>query len=108
MTTHNENRPLRSGELTPDQERELKERYPSLFKLEFDDKVAYLRKPDRATLKAAMSKVLTDPIGFAEVILKNCWLQGDEDVKKNEEYIMGSVAPLNNIVNARTAELVKL
>ncbi len=56
----------------------------------------------------AMSKVLTDPIGFAEVILKNCWLEGDEEVKKNEEYIMGAVAPLNNIVNARTAELVKL
>jgi hypothetical protein len=103
-----ENKSLRSGELSPERENQLKEKYPTLFKLEFDDKVAYLRKPDRATLKAAMSKVLTDPIGFAEVILKNCWLEGDEEVKKNEEYIMGAVAPLNNIVNARTAELVKL
>jgi hypothetical protein len=105
---NNESKVLRSGELSAEQEGQLKEKYPTLFKLEFEDKVAYLRKPDRATLKAAMSKVLTDPIGFAEVILKNCWLDGDEDVKKNDEYIMGSVGPLNNIVNARTAELVKL
>jgi hypothetical protein len=103
-----EHKALRSGELSPERESQLKEKYPTLFKLEFEDKVAYLRKPDRATLKAAMSKVLTDPIGFAEVLLKNCWLDGDEEVKKNEEYIMGSVAPLNNIVNARTGELVKL
>jgi hypothetical protein len=104
----NEKKTPRSGELPPDQESQLKEKYPTLFKLEFEDKVAYLRKPDRATLKAAMSKVLTDPIGFAEVILKNCWLDGDEAIKKDEEYIMGAVSPLNNIVNARTAELVKL
>ena len=41
-----------------------KKKYAGIYELIVEDKKAYLRKPDRNTLRLAFSKAATDPLGW--------------------------------------------
>ena len=49
-----------------------------------------------------------DPYKFAEVILVNCWLGGDEALRSEDKYFMGLSQKLNEIVEIRVGEIKKL
>ncbi|GHV11720.1 hypothetical protein FACS1894162_7350 [Bacteroidia bacterium] len=42
----------------------------------------YLHRPDRKALSAASVIGKTDPLKYNEILLNNCWLGGDEEIKK--------------------------
>ena len=65
-------------DVTKEQIKQWKAKYKEVFVLRVDDKVAYLRTPDRATLSYASTLATKDPMKFNEAILTNCWLGGDE------------------------------
>lgn len=87
---------------------ELKKKHGEIFLIEFEDKKAYLKKPSRQVLSLAMSKMQTNPLGFAETILNQCFIAGDEDVKTNDAYFFGAAAQLEGLMEVKTAELKKL
>jgi len=95
-------------EATKEQIAEWKAKYGEIFKLEIEDKSCYLRKPDRKVLSAAMSLSKSDPIKFNEVLLNNCWLAGDEEIKYSDEYFMGASAQLDKLMEYKVAELKKI
>jgi len=79
------------------------------FLLDFEDgKEAFLKKPDRKIMSYAMTKMQSNPLGYAEVILNQCFLGGDEEVKTNDDYFFGAAAQLEQMIEAKNASLKKL
>ena len=49
-----------------------------------------------------------DPIKFNEVILKSCWLGGDEVIKTDDALFMGVSQVLAEVIQVREASIEKL
>lgn len=94
--------------LSKEQIAEWKKKYGSVFLLSVDGKNAYLRKPDRKTLSYASTAGQTDPLKFNEVLLKGCWLGGDEEIRTDDELFLAASAKLGELIQLKEAELKKL
>ncbi len=82
-----------------------KKQHGKVFEITVDDKHGYLKKPDRNVIKLAYSRIaVQDPIGACEVVLQNCWLGGDEELK-GDDYIGGMVAPITELLNIKEGHL---
>ena len=72
-------------------------------------KVGYLRKPDRATINAMTKTVRADQtidtISSGEVVLKKCWLGGDEQINTNDRYYFRACMEANHYLNEITGFL---
>ena len=97
-----------SAQITQEQIDAWKAKYRDIFKITVEDKVAYLKKPDRKVLAAATAASTTNPMKFNEVVLNNCWIGGDEDIKTEDSYFLGASAKLNELIEIKNAELEKL
>jgi hypothetical protein len=91
---------------TPEQIAQWKAEHGEFFHIEVEDKICYLKKPDRKTLSFA-SQVGNDPMKFNEVILKNCWLGGDLEMQTNDSYFLAVSSKLDQVIEFKKAELVK-
>lgn len=76
--------------VTEDQIKEWKEKHGTVYMLETDDgKVGYISDPlnNLKTVKQAYAALVeVGKIGMAVSYLNNCWLGGDEELRKNEAY----------------------
>lgn len=88
--------------------KEWKAKYGQIFAYEADGKKCYLRKPDRKVLSAAAVMGKEDPMKYNEVILNNCWLDGDEEIKTDDGYFLGISQVLAKLIEIREGELKKL
>jgi hypothetical protein len=95
-------------QITQEQIDAWKAKHKDIFKITIEDKAAYLKKPDRKVLAAATAASTTNPMKFNEVVLTNCWLGGDEEIKTEDSYFLGASAKLNEIIEVKQAELEKL
>ena len=73
-------------------------------------KLLYLKKPDRATIKYAMAKSFkadqtVDAISPGEIILKKCWLGGDEEINTDDKYYFRACIEANRYLNEVTGFL---
>jgi len=84
-----------------------KKKYGDVFKVEAGDSVCYLKKPDRKTL-SYVATLGNNPIRANEALLQNCWIDGDESIKTDDEKFFGVSAKLNEIVEIKEAEITKL
>ncbi len=85
-----------------------KAKYGEVFQVEVAGHRAYLKKPDRKTLSYAMTQAQTNPLGFAEVILRNCWLAGDEVIQTDDSLFLAVSSKLDELLQIKEAELKKL
>lgn len=95
---------------TPEQVLAWKEKYPNadIWQITVEDKVAFLRSPDRKTLSLASTVGANDPMKFNEILLKNCWLDGDLEIQTNDTLFLSASAKLATLIEIKEAELVKL
>lgn len=93
---------------TREQINEWKSKHGDVFHLVVEDKACYLRKPDRKVLSYAASAGKSDPMKLNETILRNCWLDGDMEIQKEDAYFLGASATLDKMVEVKEAELEKL
>lgn len=99
----------KSAKVSQEQIDAWKKAHGEVFKIQFEDgKEVFLKKPDRKVLSYAMTRAQNNPLGFAEVILVQCFLGGDEDVKSNDDYFLGASAQLEGLMEVKAAELKKL
>ena len=98
----------KSGQATPDQIKAWKEQYGEIFQITVEDKVCYLKKVDRKTLSFASTVGTKDPLKFNEIILTNCFIGGDAEMKTNDDYFLALSGKLSEIITLKEAELVKL
>ena len=90
--------------LTKEQVETLKKKHGEVFEIEVEDKVCYLKKPTRKVLSLAA----TDPMKYNEVILANCWVDGDEEIKTDDAYFLGVSGVLAELIEVKKASLKKL
>ena len=95
-------------DVTKEQIKQWKAKYREVFVLRVDDKVAYLRTPDRATLSYASTLATKDPMKFNEAILTNCWLGGDEEIKTDDALFLSASSKLGELIQIKEATLEKL
>lgn len=84
-----------------------KKEHGDIFEVSVDGRYGYLKKPDRKTIAYA-SSVQNNPIKSNEIILNNCWIGGDEEIKTDDSLFMSVQSVLGNILEVKQAELVKL
>jgi hypothetical protein len=63
-----------------------------------------LKKPNRATVGLMMSKG-RDPLAMIDVILANCWIDGDESIKEDTSALYSMLEKLDEIIGKKTVEL---
>lgn len=96
-----------AGGVTQTQVDTWKQKYGKVYKLTIpsqtnpDEKLtAYARKPDKNVLAAAAPHMQSDPIKAGDILRNNCYLAGDSELLKNDEYIIG--------LNIKIGELFKV
>lgn len=97
-----------SQEITQKQIDAWKVEHGEIFLLSIEDKKAYLKKPNRKTLSYAAMAGQKDNMAFNEIILKDCWLAGDEEIKTDDGLFLSASAKLPALIQIKEAELVKL
>lgn len=96
------------SKVTTQQIAEWKKKHGDIFKITVDGKEAYLHKPDRKTLGYATSLASNEPLKFNEVLLNNCWLGGDTEIKTDDTLFLSASSKLAELIEIKNAELVKL
>ena len=94
--------------ITKEQIQEWKQQYKDIFVISVEDKKAYLRTPDRQTLSYASTLATKDPLKFNEVVLNNCWLGGDEEIKTDDALFLAASSKLPALIQIKEATLEKL
>jgi hypothetical protein len=85
-----------------------KEQHGEVFKMDIEGHVAYLKKPDRKTMSYATSVASKDPIKFNEILLKGCWLGGDEKIQTDDTLFLSAGQVIGNLMEVKEATLLKL
>jgi len=71
-----------------------KAKHGKVYKMEVDGKVCYLKKPSRQATSLHMYHLgQGDLMKADEVLLQNCWLDGDEEIQTEDDLFL-SVKPL--------------
>ena len=95
------------GAATAEQIAGWKKKHGDVFMVVVDGSVCYLKKPDRKTM-SYVATLGSNPVRANEALLQNCWLGGDESIKTDDDKFFGVSAKLNEIVEIKDAEIVKL
>jgi len=96
-----------TGQASAEQIAQWKDKYGEVYAIQADNKVCYVRKPDRKTL-AYVSTLQHNPIKMAETMLNNCWVGGCEEFKTDDSLFLGACQKLGALVQVKEADLVKL
>jgi hypothetical protein len=73
-----------------------------------EGKIAFLKKPDRRALGYASTAGQKDPMKFNEIILENCFVGGDEEIKKDDSLFLAASSKIVELIEVKEAELLKL
>lgn len=96
------------GQATEEQVKEWKEAHGNVFAIKTEGHICYLKKPSRKNISYASVAGKTDPLKFNEVLLRDCWLGGSEEIRKNDEMFMAASGVLDQLIDVKEAELEKL
>ena len=99
---------MENKEITQEQIDSWKKQHGDIYAIKVDGKTAYLKKPDRKTLSFASVAGQKDPMKFNEIILENCFIGGDEEIKKDDSLFLAASAKIVELIEVKEAELVKL
>lgn len=93
----------------------LKAKYGEIFELNVyvspdDIATAYLKKPTRAILGAVMSKINSDPMFANELLLKNCIIREESDMRilDDDEIFISAMNSLDGLVHVYKSDLKKI
>ncbi|MFI3322089.1 MAG: hypothetical protein R3Y50_06145 [Rikenellaceae bacterium] len=95
-------------EITQGQIESWKAKHKDVWLIEVGGKKAYLKKPNRQALSAALVISKNDTLKYNEVLLNNCWLGGDEEIKEDDSLFLGVATVLGDLVEIKEATLKKL
>lgn len=96
------------GQATAEQIKEWKEAHGDVFTIKTEGHICYLKKPSRKAISYASVAGKTDPLKFNETLLRECWLGGSEDIRKNDDMFMAASGVLDQLIDVKEAELEKL
>lgn len=87
-----------------------KAQYKDVYEISVDDKSCLVRKPNRKDMSFAMagSSSGKDIVRMQEILLDNCWLESDPEIKTDDALFFAVSAKLTGLMEAKEAELKKL
>ena len=83
------------------------------YMLSIDDKVVYLKGLSRVVLEKALGLMVPlngEPklVTAGEVILNACWIEGDEEIRKDEELLVEACLQCCELIERKNASIKKL
>lgn len=94
-------------ELSEKNTAELKAKHPEgLFLITVDGKGCVLRKPSRKDLSYV--SVVKDPIKMTETLVNQLWVDGDEEMRTDDDLFMAMSNKMDEILKVKEAEVKKL
>ncbi len=96
------------GEVSTEQIQEWKGKHKDVFKIQVGNSVCYLKKPSRKALGYASMAGKDNPLKFNEVILNDCWLGGDDNIKTDDTLFLSASAKVAALIEIQEASLEKL
>ena len=95
---------------TQEQLESWKKKYGEVFEVVSADKKTILHKPSRHDLSFAMagSSQAKDSVKFSEILLKQCWIDGDPEIQTVDDYFLSVVPVLGALAEVKEAEIKKL
>lgn len=97
------------GQATPEQIEAWKREYEFVYKYTSNDgRVAYFRNPTLQILDACKTLAGGSSMKFNELLMNNCWLGGDEELRKHDKYKMGIFEWLPDIIVKVEGQLERL
>lgn len=94
---------------TTEQIDQWKEKHGGVYAFPVDDKQAYLREPNMFDFKRAFSAMQKDgDIAFGEEMLSALWIDGDEEIKKVDDYFLPARKKMIDFFNYDDAVTIPL
>lgn len=95
---------------TPEELEALKASNPlkQLFVVEVEGTQAVVSAPSRAQINAAIQGSKKAPLRFGEILLDNCWVDGDEAIKTDDRLFMGASEQLQALIEPTSSSIKKL
>ena len=93
-------------EITDLKKHQWKALYGNYFELRIGDKTCYLKPLSRQVL--GYSSIRRDPVKRYEIILKELWLGGDDEIKTDDSYFIGTIPLLDRLIEVRSGEIKKV
>lgn len=91
---------------TEKQIKEWKIQYGGVFQFEVEDKTAFLREPKMKDFKRAFSALQNESeIAFGEEMLAALWLDGDQEIRTNDDYFLTARKELAKLLRYDDAEI---
>lgn len=91
---------------TKEQIKEWKERWGDIFEISVEDKSCVLHRPTRKDLSYV--SVVKDPIKMSEVMLKNLWIAGDQEIENDDSLFLAVIQKMQDVLEVKEAEIKKL
>lgn len=103
-----EEKQLLKGQLTSEEISLLKAKHVYVYEQEIDGRLAYLKRPDRATLSAAEKVGENDSNTYNQIVVENCWLGGCEELKDDAIYCAVLAGCIMQLFKVKIGELKNL
>lgn len=82
-----------------------KKQHGEIFQIETGGKSCIIRKPTRKDLSYV--SVVKDPIKMQETLLKQLWLDGDEEILTDDDLFFAACSQLEEVLKVKEAEIKK-
>lgn len=96
------------GQATDEQIAAWKGKYGEISAIEVGGHICYIRKPERTDIDYSSVGSKGAPLKFNEILMRECWLGGSEEIQRNDGLFLGASGELSSLIEAKTAKLVKL
>lgn len=96
-----------SATVTPEQIADWKRKYGEVYVATAEGRTAYLRRPDRKIISAAAVLGGSDNLKQKEILIRNCWLGGDEEMLAEDKYFLGLSTRIDALIEVAQVELKK-
>lgn len=100
-------KPTTAIAVTPEQIADWKRKYGEVYIATSEGRTAYLRRPDRKIISAAAVLGGADNLKQKEVLIRNCWLGGDEEMLTEDKYFLGLSTQIDALIEVAQVELKK-
>lgn len=85
---------------------ELKAKHGTIYEITVEGRSCIVRKPNRKDL--SYIAVVTNPVQMTETLLNQLWVEGDEEIRNDDELFFAAAKKLSDLIQVKEAEIKKL
>ena len=85
---------------------DLKKKHGAIYQISVEGYTCIIRKPNRKDL--SYISAIKDPIRMTETLMNQLWVEGDEEIRTDDELFLAAAAKMGELMQVKEAELKKL